>query len=270
MKFFTILFITFFSLSKSQNFSVQYRYTKQTSKVDTARLRQHVFLVMRDSESMFFSEAAYVSDSIFVQNSRKGIRMDFKKMPDDYLRGFVKKNLHLHFVTYYSDEFDDLEFQYDEKPNLKWQILSESKQILGYRTILAKTSYMGRNYSAYFTTDIPVSDGPYKFSGLPGLILEIFDDENKHCFKAIGISRNRNISLDLTQKKFKKTDKSKFLKARETYRKAPLHRLIQLMNSSQIYEVSNKNGEVVDLRKMFEENQRRMVSEYENENSIEL
>lgn len=270
MKLLSLLFLFFFSAANAQNFTVQYRYTKQTSKTDTVLLRQNAFLVIQNNESLFFSETAYVSDSIFAQNSRMGIRTDFKSLPEDYLRGFVKKDLHLHTVTYYSDEFDDVEFQYDENSELKWLITSQSKQVLGYTAFLAKTWYMGRNYSAYFTTDIPVSDGPYKFSGLPGLILEIFDDENKHCFKAIGISSNRNISLDLTQRNFKKTDKGKFLKVREAYRKAPLQRLIQLMNSSQIYEVSNKNGEVVDLRKVFEENQRKMVREYDNENNIEL
>ncbi|ACU08405.1 hypothetical protein FIC_01963 [Flavobacteriaceae bacterium 3519-10] len=249
---------------------MQYRYTKQTSKVDTALLRQHVFLVMRDNESMFFSEAAYVSDSVFAENTKNGVRTDFKNLPEDHLRGFVKKNLNLQTITYYSDEFDDLEFQYDEKPDFKWQITAQNKQVLGYKVFLAKTSYMGRQYSAYFTTEIPVSDGPYKFFGLPGLILEIFDDEKKHHFEAVGIAEGRQIHLDLESRKFKETDKLKFNTAREAYRKAPLQRLIQLMNSSQIYEVPDKNGDVVDLRKLFEENQRTMIKQFQNENNIEL
>lgn len=61
--------------------------------------------------------------------------------------------------------------------------------ILGYRCKKATTFYRGRRYTAWFTLDIPISDGPYKFWGLPGLILMIYDTQNFHKFEVVSISK---------------------------------------------------------------------------------
>lgn len=67
-------------------------------------------------------------------------------------------------------------FEYKEIPNFNWQLKStEKKTIGGYTCSLAIGSYAGRTYKVWYTTEIPVSDGPWKFSGLPGLILEVED-----------------------------------------------------------------------------------------------
>lgn len=59
-----------------------------------------------------------------------------------------------------------------------WQLHLEAKELLGYKCQKATTNYRGRSYTAYFTTEIPIKDGPWKFYGLPGLILEIKSDDN--------------------------------------------------------------------------------------------
>lgn len=81
-------------------------------------------------------------------------------------------------------------YRYAEK-NLKfdWVHESSSKKILGYTVNKAKVRYRGRNYIAWYTTDIPIVEGPYVFSGLPGLILEIHDTEKKMHLKAFAIDK---------------------------------------------------------------------------------
>lgn len=61
--------------------------------------------------------------------------------------------------------------------SIRWEITGEEKKIGSFNAFEAITSFRGRNYSAWFTTDIPLSIGPWKFHGLPGLILEIKDEE---------------------------------------------------------------------------------------------
>lgn len=69
----------------------------------------------------------------------------------------------------------------------KWQLTNDFKEILGYQCQKAKMNYRGRDYTAYFTTEIPFKNGPWKFSGLPGLILEVKSADNVFVIEAFKI-----------------------------------------------------------------------------------
>ncbi|MBU2929794.1 GLPGLI family protein [Winogradskyella psychrotolerans] len=63
--------------------------------------------------------------------------------------------------------------------DFNWQITEETKNIGEYLCYKATTeNFRGRNYEVWFTYEIPVSTGPWKFHGLPGLILEVHDDKD--------------------------------------------------------------------------------------------
>ena len=65
-----------------------------------------------------------------------------------------------------------------EKP--EWNILSDSvKMIEGYTCLMAKGFVRGRDYTVWFTPDIPVSAGPWKIWGLPGLIVDVQSDDGE-------------------------------------------------------------------------------------------
>ena len=201
-----------------------------------------------------------------------GNKINFKALPADLLGCYIQKKLSSKEVIYYSDEFDEHEYKYNEEPKFTWKITKESKEILGHKVYLASTTYGGRNYIAYFTTEIPVQDGPYKFFGLPGLILEIFDEKKDHHFLAIGISKEKKISIDdrISKRKYIETSKSKFNEMRKSHIEAPMKRVFELMNSTQIYEKKDANGNIVDMRKLLNETQKKMIEEYKQENRIEL
>lgn len=81
-------------------------------------------------------------------------------------------------------------FQYTENvPNLKWSLHSDHKNILGYDCQKATCNFRGRNYEAWFAMAIPMSYGPWKLQGLPGLILEAYDTKNEYHFTATGIEK---------------------------------------------------------------------------------
>lgn len=71
----------------------------------------------------------------------------------------------------------------------KWEITTETSEVLGYKCTKALTRYGGRTYTAWFCPDIPISDGPWKFYGLPGLIMKVEDAEHIFSFEAIGIEK---------------------------------------------------------------------------------
>lgn len=84
-----------------------------------------------------------------------------------------------------SDEFL-LETTY---PKQDWDIEDETKVIGGYTCQKATTTFAGRHYTAWFTTDIPFSFGPWKLHGLPGLILAVKDDKSEVEFEYSGFDK---------------------------------------------------------------------------------
>lgn len=66
----------------------------------------------------------------------------------------------------------------DEMPKIQWHILSdEIKEIGSYTATKAVADFRGSKIECYFTYDIPISSGPWKFDGLPGLILEVYTSD---------------------------------------------------------------------------------------------
>ena len=72
-----------------------------------------------------------------------------------------------------------------------WTLISDSDStIVGLQTYKAECCLGGRTWTACFTPEIPLSDGPYKFSGLPGLILRLDSAEGDFSFEISGIERD--------------------------------------------------------------------------------
>ncbi len=85
----------------------------------------------------------------------------------------------------------------EPKPEFKWILSNETKQINTYLANKAFTSFRGRDYEVWYTTEISNKFGPWKFNGLPGLILEIKSKDNIIYIKAEKISalkKNDSIS----------------------------------------------------------------------------
>ena len=74
-------------------------------------------------------------------------------------------------------------------PKQKWRLTNETQTIIGYKCQKATCRFRGRDFEAWFTTDIPVKCGPWKFGGLPGLILKVCDKDRLYTFEAIGIEK---------------------------------------------------------------------------------
>lgn len=69
---------------------------------------------------------------------------------------------------------------------LTWQITGETKQVGQLTVTKANCRFKGRKYEAWFCADIPIQDGPYKFCGLPGLIIEMADSTGTVKFSFLG------------------------------------------------------------------------------------
>lgn len=77
-------------------------------------------------------------------------------------------------------------YRYTEPiPEIDWTLCEETENILGHECRKATASWRGREWTAWYA-DIPINAGPWKFQGLPGLILKLEDASGIHKFEAIG------------------------------------------------------------------------------------
>jgi len=96
------------------------------------------------------------------------------------------------------DEFAETFYRLEEQPlSFNWEITDDTLTVLNYTCLKAITKFRGREYSAWFTVDIPINDGPWKLYGLPGMILKVEDSEKTFSFEAFGINHVKNQFIEM-------------------------------------------------------------------------
>ncbi len=106
-------------------------------------------------------------------------------------------------------------------PAFQWEIKEDTKNILGYPVQKAKMKYGGREWIAWFTPDIPISQGPYIFGGLPGLIMEMHDNKNNFRFIAVAMDNESKMIYKRNYKNTIQTTKEKFAKVERSFYEHP-------------------------------------------------
>lgn len=133
---------------------------------------------------------------------------------------------------------------YEELTPIHWELSNEQKKIDKYLCNKAEAKFRGRNYIAYYTEEIPVSNGPFKFWGLPGLIMEIYDSNNEVYFavKKITIPYVTDISFPFSV--------DKIIKHRNNVRKENQD-IIQSKNQKLLdakSRMESKNGRSMEIK----------------------
>lgn len=117
----------------------------------------------------------------------------------------------------------DGRFQYtDVLPDFGWNVdFSQTKDVAGYSCHCATGNYAGREYRAWFTTDIPISDGPWKFQGLPGLILEVSSSDEEYSYTCMSIRKAEGPLIVTGADVALKVSRENFLKTRNRNKRNP-------------------------------------------------
>lgn len=127
-----------------------------------------------------------VQDSIVIQNKLTGdwtmsVNLDNGRKPSkEYFVSDLSQEPERNF--FFTSSIDGRGFFiYDKVPEIKWTIdKKQTRKIAGYECYKATGVFRGTNITAYYTEKLPYSAGPFKFYGLPGLILEIRPDNMDH------------------------------------------------------------------------------------------
>lgn len=104
-------------------------------------------------------------------------------------------------------------YQYSEPyPTMKWTLQQETATICEHKCQKATCHWRGRDFIAWFTKDIPIRKGPWKFGGLPGLIMKVYDTNRLYTFEAIGIEKGNFPIYQYPKKMYGKSTRQKVWK----------------------------------------------------------
>lgn len=183
IKYFALL--SFINNGFSQNVIVEY-----TSKINAnnaiSSSETSYQLILNDSVSSYSNTTKDESQFIHSENAFD------KKQIDDVVQVKLSDNHYVYikddyfYKNYtqdsliYNETISTKKMVVGEKINLlDWEISPKSDTlILGYKCQKAVTKFRGRNYEAYFSNELAPYGGPWKFDGLPGLILSVKSLDN--------------------------------------------------------------------------------------------
>lgn len=182
---FKITFIALFlaQLSMAQTSRFVYQVTMKSDSTDKANATiETARLDISPEKSLFYGEGRIKRDSV-MQRMRETRNFDRNAMQNlrssiDYI---VEKDL-IKNITYFKTRLGRDQYTYEEDRKMDWKILPETVKIGEYEAQKAETTFAGRKWYAWFTQDIPFQDGPYKFKGLPGLIIKVEDANGDYSF----------------------------------------------------------------------------------------
>ena len=199
-----ILLVSIFNRTYAQNnISVHYFESFET---DLPTRREAILQTQKDksiyirkltSSNHYVSDEEAIKNSPFKQNNPDEVSKHYIIRPevknDDYYFNDTKNKRFTYTETLGGNMFlvvDDLK--------IKWEISKETKTIASYKTYKAITKFRGRTWEAWFAPKLAYPYGPWKLHGLPGLILEAYDESRKYTYTATQIYDNENnLSIDL-------------------------------------------------------------------------
>lgn len=176
--FFILFCFTKLSAQNASYFEAKYRINYNT---DIPQEREGILKinVKKKYSSFLIGKKEEPNNSeLIIAEDGYGIKQTIKHKDEER---FV--NLDFNNKTIYSKEIfrGNIFFVKDTLKELKWDLnYTEQKKIGDLLCRKATVNFRGRNYIAWYASEIPLGYGPYKFQGLPGLIVKINDDTMRY------------------------------------------------------------------------------------------
>lgn len=256
-------FIFFTStLCAQKSFSSEYeaRYTLdyKISNQKSAKSQLTTFiLLMNEKESYFKSMNVYVEDSLRyykkIKESGNPLKdlNTFSKFYAEYPENIGTTLGKLYITT----PVTTANVSYEESNIIQWKLVNEYKTIGKDRCQKATTTKYGRNWIAYFNPIIPFNFGPYKFNGLPGLIMELYDDKNDFHYTLYKFKKRKTVChFANSYKNVKPTKKEKVYQWKKN----------SFLSTDYSEVLKGNDAEII---RQIEANKKKM---YDNYNPIEL
>lgn len=259
------------SYAQNQRFVYEYKFVKDSTARDETK-HELMFLDTAPKGSKFYSREKYISDSLREDRIKTGER-NFSGINFDFVPFVVEKSYPDYKTVFYGNLDMDLYKVSDDRVQ-HWKILPDKAKIGDIEVQKATLDFSGRKWIAWFSPDIPIQDGPYKFHGLPGLIIKIEDKTQSHSFtlketkklsknnewQSEGEKKNSRQFINVTPEKYKK----QFLESRND----PAKGLKEMASGSQKIMLVNESGKPLDISEVIREREKNAKAENAKNNNI--
>jgi len=148
----------------SQNLTVKYRFIKENIPISDYNL------IIEKDHSLFY-ETEYCSKEEFSKSE---------------LIIYKDNSTNIKLL----DKVGEVSVSTSKTNKLDWIIIDNKKIIGDYNCQQAEIIYKNEKWTAWFTNDLPIQEGPFIFNGLPGLILMV--ENNKYKFELLEVSKSEN------------------------------------------------------------------------------
>ena len=274
MKKLNYLLILCIGLFQAQNQRFQYEYRQVPDSTQVADIQTEIMdLEVTSKGSTFFSREKFQQDSIQLKDFERQIQttgamnvkttVGGKKLYTDVIH-----KTYPDYLVLQDTSFGGKYFLVTDNRKMDWKVEPEKQKIGNYETQKATTYFGGRKWTAWFTNDITIQDGPYKFHGLPGLIVKIEDANKTHVFELKGVKKISAATDFNTKPKVTEISYDQYQKSYKDYRKDPTASFRQMMTSGVIKDVRDASGNPMDMNKMLKDREKQVNDQLKKNNNI--
>ncbi|WP_284462639.1 GLPGLI family protein [Chryseobacterium sp.] len=289
-KLFSVFLITLFAFAGAQDtketanrffYELTFKPKKDSTKLDKVIT---ILDITDKNRSVYQDYTVIAQDSIMkveIEAMKKaGMMKDLSKsLKTPKISARIYKaypSMKVQYVDKIANGFTPSNIGYNEDLKFNWNILSDKQKIGEYNTQKATTEFGGRKWTAWFSTDIPFQDGPYKFSGLPGLIVKIEDADKNYSWVLQGNKKVKDYTefsyieslMGASGGKVNELSKEKFEKTFNDFKKDPFASVRPMMTQDMMSKtIPGMDGTLGDMMKKQEKQYKEFYNA--NDNPIE-
>jgi len=237
----------------------KYNYTIQQDSTDITNKKSLIMLLqLGEKTSKFCSISTHIGDSVgyLINNlsEQEQFNMFTKSISKYQTSTLCSYTIYKNYPTKNTitlTDYIDKPYKSTQQTKFNWKIITNSDTIINsFKCIKATTNFAGRNYNAWFTIQVPISDGPYKFCGLPGLIIKINDTTNQHCFTLKSLTWSSNQSIFFIEDKRTEISSKNYVKAKS----AKMAELIKKVTNGDLIKFSDEDKKMEAINRVKSEN----------------
>lgn len=156
-------------------------------------------LMIGEKESHFLTVPKSIVDSTVASETQKGMYNRYGGIsPNNFLivksANIIETFEPVNGIEFYGN--NEVSYYEQKKSEMKWEIHQDTIKRGSFIAQKATTNWGGRKWTAWFTMDVPISEGPYKFCGLPGLIIAVSDQDKYFSFELVSVRPVKRTSLN--------------------------------------------------------------------------